>query len=644
MLVGSVVPRLMLMMTIQAMVKSNCTNFKKEIVTSGQRFIPLGYDPCTTCTCQNGQVEMCTAILCSPPKDCLNSQLADDKCCEFMCKNGVDLDLPPLSNVTTIGTKENDGLNTANLGLRLVASTVTSFLVLALLLFMIHRLRQRRLLLMIRRINNNHLSRGPCREHRYPDVDDINVGYYRDRDHVDFGFFEDPPPPYTFWKPPESYFPQGEAPPPYEAVTNYPVPPLTPHVCTPAAGLPLRLPSLSSVSLHANNFQMNDLGQETVRSEDSNPSLPLHHMNLVGSTSSLSSQSELNLNEDLVLRADAKYEDAGDLTEHRVSNLAVFNEFLRDGRDAGTPKRRSFSDVLDSWHRCDDQSSDFKRRSLQVPMTAEGRQRGHYSPGPGAWLGDGSESSSSSSPTYDGQTDSLTSSDSSSFDYNFLRAKVGDRGKAAQVGAESGPSGPKENSLDRTLSQLKERIGRRKKPGHKFKRKAPTNSEVLPTDTNVAAEMTIPVHSAPIPIAGLPENPSGDPANGDVAAGSCVSTDRPNSGSLGSTTCSSRASFGSSLSSPASPARYETPSTSSSCSSSTANYYLNVLHQPAAARRSASVCSETGERKHRSRLSLPRDVGDPRVEPRRTRAHTSPSGSNVRISLDLWQQNHESYI
>ena len=43
------------------------------------------------------------------------------------------------------------GMDTANLGLRLVASTVTSFLILALLLFMVHRLRQRRMLIMMRR-------------------------------------------------------------------------------------------------------------------------------------------------------------------------------------------------------------------------------------------------------------------------------------------------------------------------------------------------------------------------------------------------------------------------------------------------------------------------------------------------------------
>ncbi|CAG2123602.1 unnamed protein product, partial [Medioppia subpectinata] len=47
---------------------------------------------------------------------------------------------------------------TNNLGLRLIASTITSFLILALLLFMIHRLRQRRLLLMIRRLQTRRLE------------------------------------------------------------------------------------------------------------------------------------------------------------------------------------------------------------------------------------------------------------------------------------------------------------------------------------------------------------------------------------------------------------------------------------------------------------------------------------------------------
>ena len=40
----------------------------------------------------------------------------------------------------------------ATLGVRLVASTITSLLILSLLLFMIHRLRQRRLLITLRRM------------------------------------------------------------------------------------------------------------------------------------------------------------------------------------------------------------------------------------------------------------------------------------------------------------------------------------------------------------------------------------------------------------------------------------------------------------------------------------------------------------
>ena len=46
-----------------------------------------------------------------------------------------------------------------DLGLRLVASTVTTFLILALLLFLIHRFRQRRLLMTLRSKFNPLLHR-----------------------------------------------------------------------------------------------------------------------------------------------------------------------------------------------------------------------------------------------------------------------------------------------------------------------------------------------------------------------------------------------------------------------------------------------------------------------------------------------------
>lgn len=120
-------------------------------------------------------------------------------------------------------------------GLRLIASTITSFLILALLLFMIHRLRQRRLLLMIRRntfITFKHLFVRKSIEiqilfkglqtRRLEQVnglanDNPNMGYLSAHEQYDFtGSFNEPPPPYTFWKPPEHFIPPGEAPPPYD--------------------------------------------------------------------------------------------------------------------------------------------------------------------------------------------------------------------------------------------------------------------------------------------------------------------------------------------------------------------------------------------------------------------------------------------
>ena len=115
---------------------------------------------------------------------------------------------------------------------------------------MIHRLRQRRLLLMIRRLQTRRLEQinggggggggsGPnsagshlVNEHAF------RFGYFGiggrgggagggggggGRDSLGgplgFGFIE-PPPPYTFWKPPEQFIAPGEAPPSYEETIN----------------------------------------------------------------------------------------------------------------------------------------------------------------------------------------------------------------------------------------------------------------------------------------------------------------------------------------------------------------------------------------------------------------------------------------
>lgn len=136
-----------------------CLDHRGDIVKQGERYFPLGTDPCTQCTCLSGKPEMCISVFCSPPENCRQFHAVNDKCCEFVCLDG---DFNAIGGIRTFNTSiitrgSEDGrghvsISTNNLGLRLIASTITSFLILALLLFMIHRLRQRRLLLMIRRM------------------------------------------------------------------------------------------------------------------------------------------------------------------------------------------------------------------------------------------------------------------------------------------------------------------------------------------------------------------------------------------------------------------------------------------------------------------------------------------------------------
>lgn len=163
---------------------------------------------------------MCISVLCSPPEKCRQYHAVNDKCCEFVCLDGDFTAQNGIRNFnTTIITRGNGdnrnhvSVSTNNLGLRLIASTITSFLILALLLFMIHRLRQRRLLLMIRRLQTRRLEQ----VNGLSCDNSSSIGYFATHDQYDFGgSFNEPPPPYTFWKPPEHYIPPGEAPPPYD--------------------------------------------------------------------------------------------------------------------------------------------------------------------------------------------------------------------------------------------------------------------------------------------------------------------------------------------------------------------------------------------------------------------------------------------
>ncbi|KAH9377396.1 hypothetical protein HPB48_008596 [Haemaphysalis longicornis] len=179
-----------------------CVDRRGSPVEHGDRYTPEGKDPCEQCTCQRGRPDSCSITSCYPPAHCHQPYLrGSGECCDYAC-NGTTLGAPDGSEVQSATT----------LGLRMVASTVASFLIVALLLFMIHRLRKRRLLVMIRRLNGCRAAASleeACLARQLA-LEEQGVGFLG-------GFCPDPPPPYTFWKPPEAYVPPGEAPPPYDA-------------------------------------------------------------------------------------------------------------------------------------------------------------------------------------------------------------------------------------------------------------------------------------------------------------------------------------------------------------------------------------------------------------------------------------------
>ncbi|XP_052800120.1 uncharacterized protein DDB_G0283357-like isoform X2 [Mya arenaria] len=192
-----------------AMSELTCTDWQGKAIQDGEDFYPYEADPCHMCSCYRGESTMCKSVSCSPP-NCPKWRQISKKCCHYECldsdgasilthDNGTAIN-PPTGN--SAGGAGGDGTMT-DLGLRLVASTVTTFLILALLLFLIHRFRQRRLLLTLRRYNRR----------REPLDDSDNISYSPDFFGVQCPPYEDPPPPYT---PPKPH--PGEQPPPYEAL------------------------------------------------------------------------------------------------------------------------------------------------------------------------------------------------------------------------------------------------------------------------------------------------------------------------------------------------------------------------------------------------------------------------------------------
>lgn len=189
------------------MASLECMDWQGKTISDGMEFYPNKNDACLQCVCEKGYSTMCKTVSCAAP-DCPNWKSIPGVCCKFECldKNGVAIMVDnstgfPKVDVDVTGTPKDNTV--ADLGLRLVASTVTTFLILALLLFLIHRFRQRRLLMTLRRYNR-----------RREPLDDLDsISYSPDFFGIQCPPYEDPPPPYTPPKPQP-----GEEPPPYEAI------------------------------------------------------------------------------------------------------------------------------------------------------------------------------------------------------------------------------------------------------------------------------------------------------------------------------------------------------------------------------------------------------------------------------------------
>lgn len=185
-----------------------CTDWRGNRIKNGVEFRSR-QDPCETCTCEEGHSVRCMSVHCAAPK-CSLWEMIEGECCQFHCLEPADAprDKNGKINISSIDHTiiHTEAIHGENVGLRLIASTVTSFLILALLLFMVHRLRQRRILIMMQMQRMTEDSNN-----------DDTLAYQIDTGY-EFSPYEEPPPPYTPPKPP--YIPLGEAPPPYDQINN----------------------------------------------------------------------------------------------------------------------------------------------------------------------------------------------------------------------------------------------------------------------------------------------------------------------------------------------------------------------------------------------------------------------------------------
>ncbi|XP_077593068.1 integral membrane protein DGCR2/IDD isoform X1 [Stigmatopora nigra] len=186
--------------------EQTCVDIKDNVVGEGYYFTPKGDDPCLSCTCHDGEPEMCVAALCERPQGCQHFRKDPKECCKFTC---LDPD----------GNSLFDSMAS---GMRLIVSCISSFLILSLLLFMVHRLRQRRRERIETLIGGNlhhfNLGRRVAGFDYGPDAFGTGLTPLHLSDDGEGGafHFQEPPPPYAAYKYPDIQHPD-DPPPPYEA-------------------------------------------------------------------------------------------------------------------------------------------------------------------------------------------------------------------------------------------------------------------------------------------------------------------------------------------------------------------------------------------------------------------------------------------
>ncbi|XP_071476821.1 integral membrane protein DGCR2/IDD-like [Diadema antillarum] len=179
----------------------SCYDWKNRLIPEGQSFTPPGRDSCTVCTCLQGVPNICSIANCAPPA-CQNYQPKPDKCCQYTCLDNGDPNMPPN------GGDSSDAIMSENM--RWVLTMITSFLLLIMMLFMVYRMRQKRIAYL--RYQVQQLRDGQEGEFEpgsgpppAPAVDE-----------ADGHIFREPPPPYSFFKDNNCI----EMPPPYHVQQN----------------------------------------------------------------------------------------------------------------------------------------------------------------------------------------------------------------------------------------------------------------------------------------------------------------------------------------------------------------------------------------------------------------------------------------